>query len=188
MFQQQQQNDREMDGAFNFAYLVMKALAACLWPFMRVHSGKESLGIHALLTVFIIITFACWANTEALWIYFMAWLLAALKQKAMRIQAAKKGIIPHSRYDGYPWLASKLFPFIKTEMNLKAAEGFLGMGLGGLLTYLDPALGMLLIISGIAILFIESFNVEVRKRRVQQMRDAQLEMQQQTNDFQNGHF
>jgi len=183
---QQQESDKERQGV-NVVILTGKALAACWWPFCRVNSGREALGIHVLLSILIMIFVACAANTDAGWIFMLCWLLACLKQKAMRKQAYKKGLIPHTRYEGFPWLAQKLFPRIKTEGNLKAAEAFLGIVVGALLTYLEPVLGYLLIMSGIAILINEALNVDARKRRVSQMRDAQLEMHQLTDDFQN-HF
>lgn len=179
---------KQLQGAYYFTFLLLRALAACWWPFSRRHSGKESLGMNALAAMAIIFLFGCWANSQLTIAYLMFWLVAVLRQKAMRLRAAKAGYIPHSLYEGWPVLAQKLAPFVKTESNLRAVDGFLAIALGGLLVYLTEPLGLLLIAAGGAVLFTEAFNVEIRKRRVQQMRDAQYEQMQMSEDYQKGHF
>ncbi|MFN4261932.1 MAG: TraM recognition domain-containing protein [Gemmataceae bacterium] len=90
---------------------------------------------------------------------------------------------------GTPWLAFKLFPRIKDYGTAKGAEAFLVMAVGCLLGYgLDPALGWLLALGGIGCLCIEGFAAEVRKRRLQDMRDAEIEQRDLAERFRDGRF
>ncbi len=187
MFDQRQseQRDSRQDG-FNFLLWWLRALAAIGWPFTRKDNGHECPGSCALGSLLLVLGVAIWTNSFAAWLLLWLWILGILRLKAKLIQNKKKGIFFHRYWDGSPWLAQKLFPRIRDMSNLKAAEGFLVMSIGGLLTYADPALGGLVITSGIASISLECFAVQIRKNRVANMRDGQAEMDQLMNDFHNG--
>lgn len=84
-------------------------------------------------------------------------------------------MVIHSRYNGYPVLAWTLFPRIKTEGNAKGAEAFLCLVVGWLVAQFIPPLGFYIGLGFVSILASEAILVEVHKRRVQAMRDAELE-------------
>lgn len=190
MFQQQQQNDkREMQGGFNLAYFVLFGFATCVIPFTRTNTGKEAFGLNSFAALLLMIAFGSFANSQAIWVFLLLWVLAVLRQRVTQMQNHRKGFIVHSRYLGYPSLAFKLFPRIKDEGTAKGAEAFLVMSLGGLLGYgLDPALGWLVALGGIGCLCIESFAGEVRKRRLQSMRDAEIENRDLADHLRDGRF
>ncbi len=187
MFDQRQyeQRDSRQDG-FNFLMWWLRALASIGWPFTRKDNGHECPGSCALGTILMLGFLAISTDSFGAWLFLWLWILGILRLKAKQIQNRKKGITPPHRYwDGSPWLAQKLFPRIRDISNLKAAEGFLVMSIGAALTYADPALGGLVITSGIASICIECFAVQIRKNRVGRMREANMEMQQLIDDYEN---
>ncbi len=186
MFDQRQseQRDSRQDGV-NFLMWWLRALAAIGWPFTRKDNGHECPGSCALGTILMLVVLAISTNSFAAWLVLWLWILGLLRLKAKQIQNRKKGIIPHRYWDGSPWLAKLLCPGIRDISNLKAAEGFGVMGIGALLTYADPALGGLVATSGIASICIECFAVQARKNRVGRMREANMEMQQLIDDYEN---
>lgn len=189
MFQQQQHDKPEMQGGFNLVYLILHGFATSVTPFMRTDFGKEAFGINSFVALLLMIGFGSFGNSHAMWVFLLLWILAVLRQRVTQMLNRKKGLICHSRYQGYPWLAFKLFPRIKDEGNAKGAEAFFVMSLGALLGYcLDPALGWFLVMGGIGALCIEAFAVEVTKRRLQSMRDAEIEQRDLAERFRNGRF
>lgn len=189
MFQQQRDDKQQMHGGFNLAYFVLHGLATCVIPFTRTNTGKEAFGINSFVALLLMIAFGSFANSQAIWVFLLLWILAVLRQRVTQMQNHRKGFIVHSRYLGYPSLAFKLFPRIKDEGTAKGAEAFLVISIGCLLGYgLDPALGWLLALGGIGCLFIEAFAVEVRKRRLQSMRDAEIENRDLADHLRDGRF
>ncbi len=186
MFDQRQseQRDSRQDGV-NFLMWWLRALAAIGWPFTRKDNGHECPGSCALGTILMLVVLAVSTNSFAAWLVLWLWILGILRLKAKLIQNRKKGIFFHRYWDGTPWLAQKLFPRIRDISNLKAAEGFLVMSIGAMLTYADPALGGLVATSGIASISMECFAVQARKNRVGRMREANMEMQQLIDDYEN---
>jgi len=188
-FQQQRDDRNDMKGGFNFAYFVLHGFATSVTPFTRTHFGREAFGVSSLMALLLIIGFGSFGNSPAMWVYLLLWLLAVMRQRVTQMQDRKKGLIVHSRYQGYPWLGFKLFPRIKDEGNAKGAEAFLVMSVGALLGYcLDPVLGVFLALGGIGSLFIEAFAVEVMKKRLQDMRDAEIEQMDLAERFRDGRF
>ncbi len=188
MFDQRQyeQRDSRQDG-FNFLMWWLRALASIGWPFTRKDNGHECPGSCALGTILMLGFLAISTDSFAAWLFLWLWILGILRLKAKQIQNRKRGLIPHRYWDGSPWLAEKLFPRIRDISKLKSAEGFLVMSIGAALTYADPALGWLVIVSGIASISLECLAVHIRKVRVGRMREANMEMQQLVDDYEN-HF
>ena len=186
---QQQQNDKdEMQGAFNFVYVLLNGHASCLTPFLRTDFGKENFTYSGLAAFFIIIAYGSFANSEAMWFFFLLWLLAMLRQRIKGIQNRRIGVVVHSRYSGYPWLSWKMFPRIKDETNARGADGLICITVGGLLSYVDPALGWFIGVGGVSLLFVEALTVELTKKRLQAMRDAEIEQRDLAEHYRQGRF
>lgn len=189
MYQQQQHDKQQAHGGFNLAYFVLFGFATCVIPFTRTNTGKEAFGLNSFAALLLMIAFGSFANSQAIWVLLLLWILAVLRQRVTQMQNHRKGFIVHSRSLGDPWLAFKLFPRIKDYGTAKGAEAFLVMAIGCLLGYgLDPALGWLLALGGIGCLCIEGFAAEVRKRRLQDMRDAEMEQRDLAERFRDGRF
>lgn len=189
MFQQQQQNDKpDMKGAFNIAYLVMNSHALTCSVFLRRDFGKEAIGIFGIAGFFMILVYGGLMNSYAMYLYLLAFLLAVIGQRMQQFQNFRRGVVCHSRYNGYPILALKLFPRLK-EGDAKGVEAFMCLAIGGLLTYVDPALGWYVMGGFFSILLSEGINAELRKQRLQAMQDAVLEQQalaREYEEFRNG--
>lgn len=191
MYQQQQQNDQTgMRGGFNLFYFLVNGHAtACTLP-MRTDYGREAIGFSGMAGFFMILVFGGLMNSYAMFIYLCLYLLFVFAHRLKQISNWTKGrFIVHSRYNGYPWLAFKLFPRIRTERNAKAAEAFLCLGVGWLLmTYVDQPLGWFIMAGFLSILFSEATVVEVQRRRLQAMRDAEIEQNALADAYREGRF
>lgn len=188
MNQQHQTDDHDMRGAFNLTYGLLNSYASCLTPFLRTDFGKEALGLNGLAAGFLIMAWGSFANSEVMWIFFLLWILAMLKQRIKGIQNCRNGVVVHSRYNGYPWLSFKLFPRLKDETQARGADAWLCIIGGMTLTYLDPALGWFIGVGGFALLFVEAMIVELRKKRLEAMRDAEIEQRDLADHYRNGRF
>jgi hypothetical protein len=187
MLDQRQYDERgsRKDGVHSLLW-GLRALAAISWPFTRKDTGPECPGSCALGTLTVLIALAVWANSFAAWLLLWLWFLALLRLRAKLIQNRKQGIVFHRYWDGTPWLAQKLLPRVQNLSNLKGYESFLVAGIGALVTYADPVVGGLVIASAFASFCVEAVSVQIRKNRVAAMREAQWEMNQLMDDYQNG--
>lgn len=188
--QQQQQNDQVgMRGGFNLITALLQGHAMTCTVFMRTDLGKEAIGFAGMFGFFIMLVYGGLMNSYPMFIYLCLYLLMVLAQRMKQFSNWRKGIIVHSRYVGYPWLAFKLFPRIKTEANAKGAEAFLCLAVGGLLAaYVDQPLGWWVMFGLVSILATESMIVEVQRRRLQAMRDAEIEQQALADAYREGRF
>eukprot|EP00456_Euglypha_rotunda_P018008 TRINITY_DN162_c0_g1_i29.p1 TRINITY_DN162_c0_g1~~TRINITY_DN162_c0_g1_i29.p1 ORF type:complete len:192 (-),score=51.23 TRINITY_DN162_c0_g1_i29:427-1002(-) len=183
MFQQQQQNDKpDMKGAFNIAYLVMNSHALTCTVFLRRDFGKEAIGMFGIVGLLMVLVYGGLMNSYAMYLYLLAFLLAVVGQRMQTFQNWRKGDIQHSRYNGYPAIALKLFPKLK-EMDAKGIEAFMCLGIGWLLTHVDPALGWYVMGGFFSILLSEGISAEIRKQRLQAMRDAEIENRQLASEY-----
>jgi hypothetical protein len=183
MFQQQQQNDKpDMRSAFSLAYVLANSHALTCTVFLRRDFGKEAIGIFGIVGLFMILIYGGLANSYAMYIYLLAFLLAVIGQRMQTFPNWRKGDIQHSRYNGTPVIAMKLFPKLK-EMDAKGVEGFLCLAIGWLLTHVDPALGWYVMGGFFSILLSEGISAEIRRQRLQAMRDAEIENTDLARDY-----
>ena len=59
---------------------------------------------------------------------------------------------------------------------------------GVLLSYVDPALGWFIGVGGVSLLFVEALTVELTKKRLQAMRDAEIEQRDLAEHYKQGRF
>lgn len=188
MQQQQKNNELDMQGSFNLAYFLAHSHATCLTPFIRTDFGREALGMNGLCALILLLAYGSFTNSAAMWIFLLLWILALLRQRLKGIENRNKGIAIHSRYNGYPWLSFKLFPRTKDETSARGIDGFLCMGMGALLSYVDPPLGWFIGVGGFSLLFVEALIVELRKKRLQAMQDAEIEQRDLAEHYRRGRF
>jgi hypothetical protein len=185
--QRQQNNELQVKDGLNLAYTLFSGHAlACMIP-MRKDFGREYLGWTGLAGFSVILVYGGLMNSYAMYVYLCLYLLMVLMHRIRNFSNRGK-VITHSRYNGFPWLACKLFPRIRTEGNLKGAEAFLCLGLGWLLTYVDQPLGWFVMAGWFSIMFSESLIVETQRRRLQAMRDAEIEQQALAEQYREGNF
>lgn len=192
MFQQQQQQQGfgrpSMNQSFGALYLAADCFALCFTPFLRRDFGRNAVGLAGLGAGGLILFWGSYSQTPALCWYFLVWLLALIGQRIRTFQNTLRGLAPHSYYPGYPWLAFKLFPRLKSEANAKGAEAFLLLAVGGLLTFVSKPLGFFVMTGFPAILFLEAVRVEVTRSRLQAMRDAELSQRELSDRYREGRF
>jgi hypothetical protein len=186
MFDHRQNDPRERESGLRFVMWWLRALAAVTWPFSRKDVGSECPGACALGSLLLVLGVAMWRDTLAAWLLLWLFFLALLRLRAKVRQNRKQGIVFHRYWDGTPWLAQKLFPWVQKVSDLKGYEAFIVVGIGIALTYADPAVGGLVIASAAASFCVEAISVQVRRNRVSAMQDAQAEMNQLQDDYHHG--
>lgn len=187
--QQQQGNDRpSMNDSFNMLTFLVSAHSLCFAVFLRKDFGKEGIGFYGLGAALMILVYGSLTNCYPMFVFFVAWILAVIAQRLIQFSNWRRGVILHSRYNGYPWLAWKLFPRIKSEGNAKAAEAFLCLAIGGLLTNVSPPLGVFVMSGFLSIMLCEGIKVEFTRKRLQAMRDAEIEQRNLAEQYKSGRF
>ncbi|QEL18776.1 hypothetical protein [Limnoglobus roseus] len=178
MQQPQEQDKISMKGTFNFIQLLMKSHAAAVSVPLRTNYGSEGIGVAGLGAMFLITAWGSYTGDGLMFFYLAGFIVALVAQRMRTFSNYRKGIYVHTYYDGYPWLAFKLFPRIKKESNAKACEAFMCLALGGLLVNVGVvSVGIFLMAGFISIMATEGFKVELTKKRVRAMRDAQIEQE-----------
>jgi len=186
---QQPQNDRhEMQGAFNLVFLLLSGHASCLTPFLRKDFGKEAMTRSGIVAFLLLIAWGSFANSAGMWLLLQLWLVAMLLQRLKGIQNRRRGVVVHSRYSGYPWLSWKLFPWMKDETTARGADGILCIGLGLALAQVDPGVGWFIGVGGLSLMFCEALIVDIRKKRLEAMGDAEIEQRDLADHYRNGRF
>lgn len=189
MYQQQQNNDQmRMKDSFNLFYVLVNGHALTCSVFLRTNFGKEAIGFSGIAAALMILLYGGLMQSYATWVFFCIWMLAVLCQRMKQFQNWRNGVIVHSRYNGFPWLAFKLFPRLKNEGNAKGTEAFMCLAVGWLLTYIDQPLGWLIMGGFLSIMFSEAIMVEFNRKRLQAMRDAEIEQQYLAEQYREGRF
>lgn len=163
------------------------AHACTVTPFLRTDFGSEGIGLHGLIGGGMILGWGCYANCYPMFIYFLIWIVALAIQRAKTFLNWQRGVIVHTRYNGYPWLARRFFPRL-SEPNAKAVEAFACLGIGGLLAQFWPPLGWYVMAGFVSIMFTEAVIAETAKRRLQAMRDAEIEQRYLAERYKSGRF
>lgn len=172
---QQHDNRPDMRGTFNFGYLIVNAHALTLTTFLRTDFGKNALGVYGL-GGFAIILFYGGLVCPSMVIYLGLWMVSLLCQRIKQWQNRRKGVLIHSRYNGFPLLATKLFPRMR-ESNAKGVEAFLCLVVGWLIMQVNPGIGIYVMCGFGTILLSEALIVEGKFKRLQDMRDAEIEQE-----------
>lgn len=186
--QRSQPGDRlTMEGGINATNVLVNAHASTVTPFFRTDFGSEGLGMPGLIGVFMILGWGCHFNCYPMFIYFVVWMGVLLCQRVKTFINWRRGMMIHSRYNGYPWIIRRCFPRL-SELNAKAVEAFACFGIGGLIAQFIPPLGWYLMLGLPSILISEAIIVETTKRRLQAMRDAAIEQEYLNEMYKRGKF
>ncbi len=189
MNQHNQQSDRPtMKDSVNALYYVSCSLTQCYSVFIRRDFGREAFGLPTLVAGGIILGYGSMMRCPEMWPFFGCWLLALISQRLKQFQNWRHGVVLHSQYQGYPALAFKLFPKLKSEANAKGVEAFICLAFGGLLTAVTPPLGCFVMLGFPAILFSEAVQVDVTRKRLQARRDAEIEQAYFEDRYKSGRF
>ena len=174
-------------GNFNSMVTFAYAIALAFLPFTRRNTGKEWMGRAGLLTFFLILGYASFTNSEWMFAFFIMWLAALISQRSGQYRNWKNGEVIHSQYAGDPWLSSKLFPFL-SDGNARAMDGFLCLILGGVIVQFDKPVGWSFIAGFFSIMLVEGVAVQATRRKLQAMRDAEIEQRYLARRYKEGRF
>jgi len=178
MQQQQREgfDNLSMKDSFNIFNLACNSLGACVVPFLRTGFGKEYPGVAALFGLIIMVLYAGFARVPEMFPYIGMWLVAVILQRAKTFDLARKGVVVHSRYWGYPKLAL-MVPFVRKEGTARGIiEPLLCSFIGGALaSWWSPGVGGFVIVAGWANAFAGAIVVELDRKKLQAMRDAEIE-------------
>jgi hypothetical protein len=172
--QNQQENKIGMRESFNLFYAAAKVHAMCFWPIIRRDFGTEALGFPAFFAMVLMLLVGGLGRTPELLAYLGFWLLMLICQRARTFQLVRRGVVWHSRYEGYPWLALCI-PFIRKESKAKSLEPVLCLLAGAALYQFSEGLGVFVMAGFFSMAVVDGINRELDRKRLAAMRDAEIE-------------
>lgn len=185
---QQQQGGSDMKGAFNALYNLAYGHAIIAIVFLRSNLGREAIGIHGIFGLAFILLWGGMTSSYGMYVLLCAYLLALLSQRMKTFANERKGIITHSRYQGDSVVSKRLFPRM-SDLNAKGIDAFLCLVIGGALAaFVDQGLGLFIGFGFISILLCENINRELYRKRMQAMRDAEIEQRYLAETYKSGRF
>jgi len=176
-----QQQQREgfdkltMKDTFNLFNLACNSLGACVVVFLRTGFGKEYPGVAGLFGLIIMVFYAGFARVPEMFPYIGVWLFVVILQRLKTFELARKGVVVHSRYWGYPKVAF-MVPFVRKEGTARGfVEPMLCILIGGALCSWSPGVGGFVIVAGWANAIAGGIAADVDRKKLQAMRDAEIE-------------
>lgn len=170
--------------ALGFAWSVCHIHATALAVFMRRDFGREALGMNAFFAMLLILGFYSVTADRAVFVFFGCWLVAQITQRVLTFRLVRSGAIFHSRYAGYPWLAMKV-PFVRESAARGLIEPMLCLVAGALLCPVSENLGGFVMLGFLTFLIRNAIEMEIVRKRVEQMHDAEIEQRYLASRFRN---
>jgi hypothetical protein len=143
---QQESQGPSRGAVLGLVLLVANAHATCVTVFTRSHFGVEALGVPGVAALVLMLAYGCLRAPE-MFVYLGCWLVALIIQRIGTFRLVRQGWRAHSRYAGYPALAMRL-PWVTERVAV---------------TLIEP------------LLFRQGIEQEITRKRVQKMRDAEIE-------------
>jgi hypothetical protein len=164
-----------MKDSFNLLNILCNGLESCVVVFLRTGFGKEYPGLAGLVGLIMMVCYASFARVPGMLPYIGVWLVAVILQRIKTFAMIRKGVVVHSRYWGYPRLAF-MVPFVRKEKTARnVIEPWLCSAIGVALSYWSPGVGGFVFIAGWANAIAGAIVVEVNRKKLQAMRDAEIE-------------
>lgn len=172
--QQDQNNQQKLttSDAFGLLYVVAGSHAAAITPFIRRGFGAEAFfpfGLVAFVAM-LCLTGDRWGSPMG--IYAITWLVTLLYRRFETFRLRRKGIVTHTRYAGYPWLAMK---FVKDTEQARGCEPVICLLAGAALCPVSETLGLFVMAGFVSLGLCMCIDKFVVYKRVQKMQDAILE-------------
>jgi len=158
---------------FNFVYAAAKGYSTCFTPFIRRNFGSEALGFPGLFAFIIMLVVGSFGRIPEMWPYLAVWIVAMLLQRASTMRAMRRGVVRHSRYDGD--VDRKLFKnrttvkqFFEPVACVIAAVCFEQLGA-------SHSFALFVGWGAFPLAFVAMIDRQLWNKRVQAMRDAEIE-------------
>ena len=168
-----QQQEQPKKGNINVLYEAARGCALCVTVFLHESFGKRALLGWPGIVAFIIVWALSVADPVMGW-FFWLWCAVFVAQCIDTNKRLSKGAKIHSRYQGFPLAAMKLFRCRK-ENVARTLEIPLVCGVGMASSYLSPTLGAFLIGGGCAMGLVRAIDYQATYKMVQGITDAQVE-------------
>jgi len=176
MNQNQQENKIGMRESFNLLYAAAKVHSMCFWPiFLRRDFGTEALGFPAFFALVLMLLIGGLGRMPEMFPYLGFWLFMLILQRARTFRLVRQGVVWHSRYEGYPWLALCI-PFVRKESRAKSlVEPVLCLLAGAALYQVYQGLGVFVMAGFFSMVVVDGINRELDRKRLAAMRNAEIE-------------
>lgn len=191
MQQQEQQQPggwtpiQDAQKAANWLVLAARVVASPLEVILRKNFGSKYFGIPSAVALFAVPAWTLfWPGESPVGIWAL-WILFVVMQLRARLESARmvaKGEIIHTRYNGWPRLAS----FFKrmSEQKIKAGlEPVVVFVAGALLMQVSQPLGSYLMVAAFSLGFNHSVIESVERAQAMEMNDALIEQQAMAERF-----
>jgi hypothetical protein len=171
---QQESQGPSRGAVLGLVLLVANAHATCVTVFTRSHFGVEALGVPGVAALVLMLAYGCLRAPE-MFVYLGCWLVALIIQRIGTFRLVRRGWRAHSRYAGYPALAMRL-PWVTERVAVTLIEPLLCVLAGAVIfCTVSEAVGEFVMLSFASLLFRQGIEQEITRKRVQKMRDAEIE-------------
>ncbi|HVX13858.1 MAG TPA: hypothetical protein VHC22_21930 [Pirellulales bacterium] len=162
----------------NIVQTLANAYATCFHVFLRTDFGDEAFGGLTGPGSMVIILLVWGSDTTGFMLYyFWLWIAFLLLQRMRQGLNRRLGRVAYSRYNGFPKVAKQLFR-CKTETQARTIEPVICLLVGIPLMYYDFEVAGKFITGGAAALWVVETSIRwADNRKVQQLRDAQIQAQ-----------
>jgi hypothetical protein len=148
-------------------------VASTVTPFFRKRFGSEALGFNGFFALVILCFVAEPAGPAGRW-YVLGWFLCLVTHRIGVLMRWLDGVVIHSHYAGDPWLA-RLICRNDTVAKWVIEPLFVG-GVGWATFQVNVPLGTWWMICAVALVLVQSIEWQLTYRRIQAMRNAEIEM------------
>jgi hypothetical protein len=170
---QNAKNDRRE--GMNAVFVLARAYAGAITPFLRTGAGTESPGLAGVLTFCGLLLLAGTTKSQAMWVFFCVWLFALMCSRARTVKMIRQGAVIHSQYAGWPVVAATLFR-VRKENAAKALEIPLVMAVGVLTACtLSELVGGFVFSTAFALALVRAIEYQVNWKNFQRQQDAMIQ-------------
>ena len=152
-------------------YLLCVIHSNCIIVFLRTGFGREALGIRGLLALALLLL--CLGGEPLMIWWIAAFLVAVIVQRIITHRATRNGMAIHSQYAGTPLLTK--VPFFGKERDAMILEMILCFFLGALFLAVSQFIAVFLMLGFVSLMIRTGIEESVYNRRLDRMRDAQIE-------------
>jgi hypothetical protein len=176
MSQSRQHDEQGMSPgeAMNWLYGLASIHAMCILPFIRSRFGTQAIGVNALFGLVVMVVVAVQCRDPVIFNYIGLWLLVVLIRQGEARSRKRKGLIQHSQYAGYPWVTAWI-PLVRNEQAARGLDPLVCLAIGTAMMPISENLAKFICFGFVSILVKEGIEQAIVNRRVERMRDAQIE-------------
>jgi len=163
----------------NMGYGILSSVCACVTPPIRCDFGINGIGLRGVFGLAIMLSWAAFYPCPEMIYYIGFWLFCVAIQRIATLWQHHRGTRQLTIYDGYPYLALTLVPFLGESAAKILVEPLIVGGSGLLVNNVSEGIGHFLMIGAVAIPIKQLFERRLIRAADDAMIDAQEMMRQQ---------